>query len=311
MHLTGSAPPPCYPSTASKPPYYPERVLSSVNASASTGMDPSPLSAASSSVISPRTYTVKQKIGRFFNKHSEIIGVIAIVSALAISILAVVVIAAGFAVGLGIPGILVAVPLFLSSIGLFGFGGYMVMKDVDEESSFSIYSNGHFHLPFGKKETPNPAMELYLQNNFNVKRSKGDGNCLFRSISHHINRLPPEYHLPEMETNHENIRSVTIEHIRSNPDLYQELPEKNQSLDNYIARMSRLKTWGGQGEVVAFVRYMEERGTPIQIHVWDVSNTLIVPHKMGTHGPVIHIRRIPEHFDVLNPIAPDFVSPDL
>mmetsp|Transcript_25089 Transcript_25089/g.34575 ORF Transcript_25089/g.34575 Transcript_25089/m.34575 type:complete len:339 (-) Transcript_25089:57-1073(-) len=69
------------------------------------------------------------------------------------------------------------------------------------------------------------------------EKMEDDGNCLFRSCSHH---------LYGHQRHHAVIREKVVRHMRSNPDMYSIYFECAEEWTDYIDMMSRNRTWGDE-----------------------------------------------------------------
>ena len=117
----------------------------------------------------------------------------------------------------------------------------------------------------------------------------GDGNCLFRSLSHQMYGN---------ESDHSNLRSRVCNHLCQKPDLYSPFLVDEQ-MTNYAKRMAQNGTFGGNIELVAFCREfnvdiaVHQTGFPVWLVQGDSKATSIEPKKL------LHLVFHPEteHYD--------------
>ena len=98
-----------------------------------------------------------------------------------------------------------------------------------------------------------------------IKEVKGDGNCLFRAISDQISGN---------EDMQEELRQAAVSHIQAEKFDFEPFIEDDEPFDDYIRRMSRSGTWGGNLELQALSQYLQVN---IQIHradepIWEIMN---------------------------------------
>jgi len=75
-----------------------------------------------------------------------------------------------------------------------------------------------------------------------IKDVAGDGNCLFRAIADQMDGNPD---------NHPKYRKRICEYIEHNRIDFEPFIEDDEPFDEYLARMKRSATWGGQMEIQA------------------------------------------------------------
>ena len=73
-----------------------------------------------------------------------------------------------------------------------------------------------------------------------LKEMVGDGNCLFRSIADQ---------LEGNEKLHRKYRQEAVDYLEQNKEHYAPFIEDDETIDQYIADMSRDGVWGGQLEI--------------------------------------------------------------
>ncbi|OMJ95161.1 hypothetical protein SteCoe_1535 [Stentor coeruleus] len=98
-----------------------------------------------------------------------------------------------------------------------------------------------------------------------IKEISGDGNCLFRAISDQITGN---------ENSHSEYRVLAIEFMRENSEDFSPFVEDDEPFDDYIKRMSKLGTWGGNMELQALSLVLNVN---IKIHrlgepIWEITN---------------------------------------
>ncbi|KAH6578118.1 hypothetical protein BASA50_002281 [Batrachochytrium salamandrivorans] len=113
-----------------------------------------------------------------------------------------------------------------------------------------------------------------------IKDITGDGNCLFRALSDQLYGTP---------TRHGQCRIDTCSHIAAYKDLYDPFIDNGDSLEKYIAKMSKGGVYGGNMEIVAFARHhkvnvaVHQAGLP----VWVISGT--ISENSPSRQPMLHI----------------------
>ena len=80
---------------------------------------------------------------------------------------------------------------------------------------------------------------LFLQN-LQIFWILGDGNCLFRSLSHQLYGTDKHYH---------RVRLEIMDYIQLHADKYRSFMENNVILEEYVVRMKEDKQWGGELEI--------------------------------------------------------------
>ncbi len=110
------------------------------------------------------------------------------------------------------------------------------------------------------------------------------GNCLFEAIER------------QLHTN--GLRARAVDYIRNHPNEFTNLIGDKDTLTAYLARMSRDRTWGGDGEAQALANELL-----INIHIYDNNglNRIIVP-RVGEATQDIRILYNNYHFYAIVPI---------
>jgi OTU domain-containing protein 3 len=81
-----------------------------------------------------------------------------------------------------------------------------------------------------------------------IREVRGDGNCLFRSVSEQMEGN---------EHNYQHYRDLCIDYIKNNKDTFAPFIEDDEPIDKYIERMSEDKEWGGNLEIYALSMALE------------------------------------------------------
>ena len=97
--------------------------------------------------------------------------------------------------------------------------------DIDEEFKKHLESLGYF-----------------------IREVGGDGNCLFRSVSEQMEGN---------ENNYKEYREKCVNYIKENKDFFAPFIEDDETIDQYIDRMSKNKEWGGNLEIHALSKALE------------------------------------------------------
>lgn len=129
-----------------------------------------------------------------------------------------------------------------------------------------------------------------------LKSIAGDGNCLFASLSDQLYGTP---------SRHEEIRATVIHHMRTFRPLYEDFVDVNEviqkratramtesirkqseedAFEGYLASMSHNGAYGGQAELLAFVRAYQQ---DVMVHLPPTSgwNTLTLPYLYEEREP--------------------------
>lgn len=91
----------------------------------------------------------------------------------------------------------------------------------------------------------------------NIREITGDGNCLFRAISDQLNGT---------EDMHAHYRHVAVDFIANNRSDFEPFIEDDQNFDDYITKIRKLTTWGGNMELQAISLIL---AINIKIHMLD------------------------------------------
>lgn len=97
--------------------------------------------------------------------------------------------------------------------------------DIDEEFKKHLESLGYF-----------------------IREVGGDGNCLFRSVSEQMEGN---------ENNYKEYREKCVNYIKDNKEFFAPFIEDDETIDQYIDRMSKNKEWGGNLEIHALSKALE------------------------------------------------------
>lgn len=93
-----------------------------------------------------------------------------------------------------------------------------------------------------KNEIDEKFVEELKKIGYFIKEVKGDGNCLFRSVSDQME---------ENENNYEEYRKKCVEYMKENKDDFSPFLEEEEPIDTYIEKMSKNGEWGGNLEIYA------------------------------------------------------------
>ena len=83
---------------------------------------------------------------------------------------------------------------------------------------------------------------------YHVVEVKGDGNCLFRSISEQIEGD---------ENNYKHYRELSVDYILQNKDDFAPFLDEDEPFDKYIEKMSKDAEWAGNLEIYALSMALE------------------------------------------------------
>lgn len=110
--------------------------------------------------------------------------------------------------------------------------------------------------------------ELYLlrMHGLQIHLMRGDGNCLFRSLAHQLQRDP--------DTHHVAVRQRVVRYMEQKKDFYSLFLEDDVDWDEYIDGMRCPGTWGGYQELCAAAQVFN-----LAIHVfqWNEPKYVIQP----------------------------------
>lgn len=81
-----------------------------------------------------------------------------------------------------------------------------------------------------------------------IREVGGDGNCLFRAVAEQMEGS---------EKNFKNYREMCVEYIKNNKDNFAPFIIDDETIDEYIERMSKNKEWGGNLEIYALSQALE------------------------------------------------------
>ena len=147
------------------------------------------------------------------------------------------------------------------------------------------YSNRKFfrEVEIGEKnEIDEKFVEELKKIGYFIREVKGDGNCLFRSVSEQ---------LEENENNYEVYRKKCIDYMKENKDAFKPFLEDEEPIDDYIEKIGKNGEWGGNLEIYAlsmalksnFYIYMHEQPIYV-INNWkDPINNIMLTYHNGKH----------------------------
>lgn len=173
---------------------------------------------------------------------------------------------------------------YLDLLGLLS--SHRLVKDDDYESLI-----GKITKQRQKPEKLLNDLEASIQNNvlggYRLVSAKGDGNCLFRSLS---------LCLYGVQSSHDKLRRITHRHLNKNKgdetlkgSLSQEAEELGVSIDEYIRRMSYDRCWSGRPEILAIANCYQR---PIVV-LWAMNNEktcgveVFYPRKQRVAEPLV------------------------
>ena len=90
-----------------------------------------------------------------------------------------------------------------------------------------------------------------------IREVRGDGNCLFRSVSEQMEGN---------ENNYKEYREKCINYMKENKDTFSPFIEDDEPFDKYVERMSEDKEWGGNLEIFALSKVLEAN---FYIYIYD------------------------------------------
>ena len=117
-------------------------------------------------------------------------------------------------------------------------------------NNYNYYQKGRY--PFrkyyreievgAKNEIDEKFVEELKKIGYFIREVKGDGNCLFRSVSEQIE---------ENENNYEEYRKKCVEYMKENKDTFIPFLEEDEPFDTYIEKIAKNGEWGGNLEIYA------------------------------------------------------------
>ena len=133
-----------------------------------------------------------------------------------------------------------------------------------------------------QKEIDEKFVEELKKIGFYIKEVKGDGNCLFRSVSEQ---------LEGNENNYEIYRQKCVEYMKDNKDAFIPFLEEEEPIDNYIEKISKDGEWGGNLEIYAlsmalkvnFYIYMHEQPIYIVKTADEPTKNIMMTYHNGKH----------------------------
>ena len=99
-----------------------------------------------------------------------------------------------------------------------------------------------------------------------IKEVKGDGNCLFRSVSEQ---------LEGNENNHAFYREEAIKYMQANENDFKFFIEDDKTFENYIKDMAKDGTWGGNLEIQAMAMRFQVN---FYIHIYNHPMYIVKNH---------------------------------
>ena len=114
--------------------------------------------------------------------------------------------------------------------------------------------------------------ELYLlrTHGLQIHLMRGDGNCLFRSIAHQLQRDPDQHHYA--------VRTRVINYMEQRKDFYSLFVEDDMTWDDYVDGMKKSGTWGGYQELCAASSAFN---LSIHVYQWNEPKYVIQPAEMS------------------------------
>ena len=115
-----------------------------------------------------------------------------------------------------------------------------------------------------------------------IKEVKGDGNCLFRSVSEQIE---------EDENKYQEYREKCVEYMKEKKEEFAPFLEEDQPIDEYIEKISKDGEWGGNLEIYAlsmalhvnFYIYIYEQPIYVVKNWDDPKNNIMLTYHNGKH----------------------------
>jgi len=119
---------------------------------------------------------------------------------------------------------------------------------------------------------------------------EGDGNCLFRTISHQLYGTQDQHPL---------IRAACVQYMRYHSEFFQQFTVYEDDFNGYLTQMSKLGTWGGEPEIQALSE-IYNRGA--EIYIYDTTDGCRVVKRLGSndHNAFFHLSfHNSNHYDSL------------
>ncbi|KAI8842195.1 hypothetical protein BJ741DRAFT_376109 [Chytriomyces cf. hyalinus JEL632] len=151
-------------------------------------------------------------------------------------------------------------------------------KHAAAEDTSNGKKDGHAHKGSSKKKAPsNDSLDAQLAlMGLQQYEVAGDGNCLFRSLSHQMGGAP----------DHTQLRSKVVDHMRTHPDLYAPFMHTDESLDRRLIRMAKNGVYADNIEIVAFSRAM---ACVVVIHQLGLSPWIVDAGNEDERKRVLHV----------------------
>ena len=133
-----------------------------------------------------------------------------------------------------------------------------------------------------QKEINEKFSEELKKLGFYIKEVKGDGNCLFRSVSEQFEGN---------ENNYAIYRQKCVDYMKENKDAFIPFLEKEEPIDTYIEKISKDGEWGGNLEIYAlsmalnanFYIYIHEQPMYVVKTVDDTKKNIMLTYHNGKH----------------------------
>lgn len=148
-----------------------------------------------------------------------------------------------------------------------------------------------------KSEKPT-EIDSKINNDIAIVEITGDGNCLFRALSHQ---------LTASQSSHSEIRKKVVEQMLKNPDIYQ--PFLEEPLSKHAGRMKKTGVYGGNLELASFCN---EYRLSVCIHQANCRPYIINP-KDSNGVNLLHIAYHPEmeHYSSVDTSSLNNIAQDL
>lgn len=101
---------------------------------------------------------------------------------------------------------------------------------------------GQTKPPKGWMKHLNDFQDTIKEYGVQIRDVAGDGNCLFRSISDH---------LEGSEDSHKKYRDLAVDYLTKRKSHFGLFLEEDENIDDYLKDMSEDGTWGGHFELIA------------------------------------------------------------
>lgn len=143
---------------------------------------------------------------------------------------------------------------------------------------------------------PTPAISAYSINDFTIKNNDGGGDCLFLAFADAFNAMSMETKIHHMEA-----RLRTCLQMYQKPKHYDAYVSREYerlgitNIQQYIDRMSKLGSWGGQPELAALCEAFN-----VDIVIFHTSGGNFV-HTKPDNPRKIHLAFSPGHYTALIP----------